>query len=68
MISIYIGIARGMQIPNNWLTFLDDVDHLVDLYDSLFRDIGDEHVPLRTKEISRRLMLPMYNKNIQADT
>jgi len=41
----------------------DDVDHLVDLYDSTLRAIVDEHAPLRTKEMP---MLPWYNKNIQA--
>ena len=29
----------------------DDVDHLVDLYDSTLRDIVDEHAHLRTKEM-----------------
>ena len=43
---------------------LDDVDHLVDLYDSTLRDIVD--APLRTKEMPSRSMLPWYNKNIQA--
>jgi len=44
----------------------DDVDHLVDLYDSTSRDIVDEDAHLRTKEMPRRPMLPWYNKNIQA--
>ncbi|KAK2164042.1 hypothetical protein LSH36_70g07012 [Paralvinella palmiformis] len=44
----------------------DDVDHLVDLYDSTLRVIVDEHAPLRTKEMPNRPMLPWYNKNIQA--
>jgi len=43
---------------------LDDVDHLVDLYDSTLRDIVDEHAPLRTKEMPIRPM--QTNKNIQA--
>jgi len=42
----------------------DDVDHLVDLYDSTLRDIVDEH--LRIKEMPSRPMLSWYNKNIQA--
>ena len=44
---------------------LDDVDHLVNLYNNTLRDIVDEHAPLRTKELPRRLMLAWYNKNIQ---
>ena len=44
----------------------DDVDHLVDFYDSTLRDIIDQHAPLRTKEMPSRPMLPWYNKNIQA--
>jgi len=43
----------------------DDVDHLVDLYNSTLRDIVDEHASLRTREMPRRQMLPWYNKNIQ---
>ena len=44
----------------------DDVDHLVDLYNSTLRVIVDEHAPLRTKEMPRRPIIPWYNKNIQA--
>jgi len=44
----------------------DDIDHLVDLYNRTLRDIVNEHAPLRTKEMPRKLMLPWYNKNIQA--
>jgi len=44
----------------------DDVDHLVDLYDSTMRDIVDEHAPLKTKEMPSQPMLPWYNKKIQA--
>ena len=43
----------------------DDVDHLVDLYNSTLRDIVDEHAPLRTKDMPRKPMLPWYNKSIQ---
>jgi len=32
----------------------DDMDHLVDLYDSVLKDIVDEHPPLKTKEMPRR--------------
>jgi len=38
----------------------------VDLYDNTLRDIVDQHAPLMTKEMSRRPMLPWYNKNILA--
>jgi len=44
----------------------DDVDYLVDLYDSTLGDIVDEHSTLRTKEMTRRPLLPWYNKNTQA--
>ena len=44
----------------------DDVDHLVDLYNSTSRNIVDEHAPLRTNEMPRRSMRPWYKKNIQA--
>ena len=44
----------------------NDVDHLVDLYDSTLRHIIDELAPLRTKEMPGRPMLPWYNNNIQA--
>jgi len=44
----------------------DDVNHLVDLYDSRLRDIIDEHAPLRTKEMPRRPIISWYNKKIQA--
>jgi len=38
----------------------DDVDHLVDLYDSTLRDIVDEHTPLRTKEMPSRPILCVH--------
>jgi len=44
----------------------DDVDHLVDLYNSSLRELVDEHAPLRTKEMPRRLMIPWYNNDVQA--
>jgi len=44
----------------------DDVDHLVDLYDSTLRDFVNELAPLKTNEMPSRPMLPWYNKNIQA--
>jgi len=33
---------------------LDDVDHLVDLYDSTLKEIVDEHASLRENEMPRR--------------
>ena len=47
-----------------WLVL--DIDQLVDLYKSKLRDIVDDRVPLRTKKMPRRLLLPRYNKRIQA--
>jgi len=44
----------------------NDVDHLGDLYGGTLRDIAEEHAPLRTKETTRRPILPWYNNNIQA--
>ena len=44
----------------------DDVDYLMDLYNSTLRDLVDEHAPLRTKEMPRRALLPWYNKDIGA--
>jgi len=41
----------------------DDVDHLVDLYNSTLRDTVEEHVPLRIKEMRRRPLLPWFNKD-----
>ena len=35
----------------------DDMEHPVDLYDSTLGDIVDNHPPLWTKEMPRRLML-----------
>jgi len=55
-----------MRVSSMVLDPPDNVDHLVDLYYITLRDIVDEHVPLRTKELPRRPMLPWYNKNIQA--
>jgi len=43
----------------------DDVDHLVDLFNTTLRDLVGEHAPLRIKEMPRRSLLPWYNKNIQ---
>jgi len=43
-----------------------NVNHLVDLCDNTLRDIVDEHAPLRTKEMTRRPLLPWYNKDIPA--
>ena len=55
-----------LQVSSLILDSLDNVDHLVDLYDSTLRDIVHENASLRTKEMPRRPMFLLYNKNIQA--
>jgi len=41
---------------------LDDINYLVDLYNSTLKDPVDGHGPLRTKEMPRGSLLPWYNK------
>jgi len=43
----------------------DDVDHLVDFYNTSLSDLVDDHAPLRTKEMPKRPPVPWYNKDIQ---
>ena len=38
----------------------------MDLCNSIFRDLVDEHAPLSTKKMPRRQLLPRYNMEIQA--
>ena len=38
----------------------------MNLYNSTFRDLVDEHAPLRTNEMPRRPLLPRYNREIRA--
>jgi len=50
----YKSINKDAFLADLWISSLvldppDDVDHLVDLYNSTLRDIADEHPPLRTK-------------------
>jgi len=68
-------ISRLTKIPFllMWVVYslvldpTDEVDHLMNLYNSTLREVTDEHVPLRIKEMLRRPLLPWYNKDIQAD-
>jgi len=59
-------LSADLRVSSLVLDPPDDVDHLVNLYDSILRHNVDEHAPLRTKEMPSRPMLPWYNKNIQA--
>ena len=60
-------ILADLRISSLVLDPSDDVNHLVNFYDSTLKDIVDEqHAPLRTKEMPRRPMLPRSSKNILA--
>ena len=41
----YKSFLADLEVSSLVLDSLDDVDHLVDLYDSTLRDIVDEHAP-----------------------
>ena len=56
----------GLRVYSLVLDLADDVDHLLDLYDSTLREIVDERATLGTEEIPRRPMIPWYNINRQA--
>jgi len=43
----------------------DNVDHLVDLYNSILRGLVDEHALILKKIMPRRPLFPLYNKETQ---
>ena len=69
----YKSIAKEIFLADFWfssfvLDTLDDVDHQVDLYDRILRDIVGDHLHIRTKAMPTRPMLAWYNKNITNST
>lgn len=45
----------------------DDIDHLVDRYNSTLKDLVDEQALIRTKEIAVILLFAWYSEDIMAE-